>query len=85
MEEMKKETIRPYYKILYSTKLENLDEMGGFLDRYHIPKLNQEQINYLNMLIYHKEIRESLKTSQPKKFQIQMDLVQSFTRPSKKT
>ena len=24
-------------------KLENLDEMDDFLDRYHIPKLNQNQ------------------------------------------
>jgi hypothetical protein len=37
------EIIRSYYKSLHSTKLENLDEMDGFLDRYHIPKLNQEQ------------------------------------------
>ena len=29
--------IRSYYKSLYSTKLENLDEMGDFLDRYHVP------------------------------------------------
>ena len=62
MEEMKKETIRPYYKILYSTKLENLDEMGGFLDRYHIPKLNQEYINYLNRPLAQKEIEEVIKT-----------------------
>jgi hypothetical protein len=27
-----------------------------FLDRCHIPKLNQEQVNYLNRLISHKEI-----------------------------
>jgi hypothetical protein len=46
-EEIKK-IIRSYYKSLYSTKLENLEEMDGFLDRYQIPKLNQEQINYLN-------------------------------------
>jgi hypothetical protein len=30
--------------------------MDGFLDRYHIPKLNQEQVNYLNRPISHKEI-----------------------------
>ena len=30
--------------------------MGGFLDRYHIPKLNQEQVNYLNRSISPKEI-----------------------------
>ena len=29
--------IRPYYKRLYSTKLENLDEIDNFLDRYQIP------------------------------------------------
>jgi hypothetical protein len=49
-------TIRSYYKSLYSTKLENLDEMDSFLDRYHIPKLNQEQVNYLNRPISHREI-----------------------------
>jgi hypothetical protein len=27
-------TIRSFYKMLYSTKLENLDEMDEFLDRY---------------------------------------------------
>jgi hypothetical protein len=31
-------TIISYYKRLYSTKLENLDEMDNFLDRYHVPK-----------------------------------------------
>ena len=30
--------------------------MDGFLDRYHIPKLNQEQVNYLNRTISYKEI-----------------------------
>ena len=55
MEEIQ-EIIRSYYKSLYSTKLENLDEMDGFLDRCHIPKLNQEQVNYLNRPISHKEI-----------------------------
>ena len=40
--------IRSYYKWLYSTKLENMDEMDNFLDRYQVPKLNQDQINDLN-------------------------------------
>ena len=41
-------TIRSFYKRLYSTKLENLDEMDKFLDRYQVPKLNQDQVNDLN-------------------------------------
>jgi hypothetical protein len=35
--------------------------MEGFLDRYYIPKLNQEQINYINRPISHKEIEEFTK------------------------
>jgi hypothetical protein len=49
-------TMRSYYKKLYSTKLEYLDEMDKFLDRYQVPKLNQDQINDLNSPISPKEI-----------------------------
>jgi dsDNA-specific endonuclease/ATPase MutS2 len=49
-------TIRSFYKRLYSTKLENLDEMDKFLDRYQVPKLNQDQVNDLNSSISPKEI-----------------------------
>jgi hypothetical protein len=43
--------IRSYYKSLYSTKLENLNEMDNFLDRYQVPKLNHDQIKVLNSTI----------------------------------
>ena len=43
--------IRSNYKNLYSTKLENLEEMGRFLDRYLVPKLNRDLIKDLNNLI----------------------------------
>ena len=29
--------IRSYYKSLYSTKLENLDDLYNYLDRYQVP------------------------------------------------
>ena len=32
--------ITSYYKSLYSTKLENIDEMDHFPDRFQVPKLN---------------------------------------------
>ena len=51
-----KKIIRYYYKSLYSTKLENLDEIDNFLDRYQIATLNQDQINHLNRPITPKEI-----------------------------
>jgi dsDNA-specific endonuclease/ATPase MutS2 len=41
-------TIRSFYKRLYSTKMENLNEIDTFLDRYQVPKLNQDQVNDLN-------------------------------------
>ena len=41
--------------------------MDSFLDRCHIPKLNQEQVNYLNRPISHKEIEEVIKNLPTKK------------------
>ena len=64
-------TIRSFYKRLYSTKLENLDEMDKFLDRYQLPKLIQDQVNDLNSPISPKEIEaviNSFPPSPPKKF-----------------
>jgi hypothetical protein len=43
-EEIQKKITSSYYKRLYSTKLENLNEMDNFLDRYQV-LLNQDQIN----------------------------------------
>ena len=64
--------MRSYYKSLYSTKLENLDEIDRFLDRCHMPKLKQEQVNFLNRPISPKK---SLKTSQQEMAQGQKALL----------
>ena len=77
-------TNRSFYKWLYSTKLENLDEMDKFLDRSQVPKLNQDQINDLNSPISPKEIEAVTNSLPTKKAQDQMGLVQSSIRPSKK-
>jgi hypothetical protein len=60
--------------------------MDKFLDRYQVPKLNQDQINDLNWPIYPKE-REVLinSLSTKKEAQDQTGLVKSSIRPSKKT
>jgi hypothetical protein len=69
-------TIRSFYKRLYSTKLENLGEMDNFLDRYQVPKLNQDQVNNLNSPISPKEIEAVINSRPTKKAQIKMGLVQ---------
>jgi hypothetical protein len=59
--------IRFYYKRLYLTKLENLDEMDNFLHRYQVPKLNQDQINNLNSPISPEEIEAVINSLPTKK------------------
>ena len=77
-------TIRSFYKRLYSTKLENLDEMNKFLDRYQVSKLNQDQVNDLNSPISPKEIEAVIDNVPTKKSSGPDGLVQSSIRPSKK-
>ena len=48
--------IRDYYQKLYANKLDNLEEMDKFLEKYNFPKLNQEEIEDLNEPITSKEI-----------------------------
>jgi hypothetical protein len=53
--------------MLYSTKLENLDEMDKCLDRYQVPKLNQDHVNDLNSPISPKEIEAVINSLPTKK------------------
>ena len=38
-----KRIVRDYYKELYVKKFENLGEMDTFLEKYNLPKLNEEE------------------------------------------
>ena len=35
---------RDYYQQLYGNEMDNLEEMNRFLEKYNLPKLNQEEI-----------------------------------------
>jgi hypothetical protein len=59
--------------------------MDKLLNRYQIPKINQDQIKHLNNLITPKEIEVVIKSLLTKRDQDQMDLVRNSNRPSKKT
>ena len=43
--------IRDYYQQLYANKMDSLEEMDKFLEKYNLPKLKQEEIENLNRLI----------------------------------
>ena len=36
--------IRDYYKQLYASKMDNMEEMGKFLEKYNLLRLNQEEV-----------------------------------------
>ena len=49
--------IRDYYQQLYANKMDNLEEMDKFLEKYNFPKLNQKEIEDLNRPITSTEIK----------------------------
>ena len=48
--------IKDYSQQLYANKMDNLEEMDKFLEKYNFPKLNQEEIENLNRPITSIEI-----------------------------
>ena len=43
-----KRTIRNYNRQLYTNKTDNLAEMDKFLEKYNLPRLNQEETENMN-------------------------------------
>ena len=40
--------MQEYYEKLYNTKFNNLEEMDQYLEKYNLPRLNQEDLENLN-------------------------------------
>ena len=53
--------MRDDYKQLYANKMENLEEMDKFLERYNFPRLNQEELENINRPITSNEIETVIK------------------------
>ena len=52
---------RDYYKQLYASKMDNLEEMDKFLEKHNLLRLNQEQIENINRPITSTEIETVIK------------------------
>ena len=40
--------VRDYYEQLYGNEIDNLEEIDRFLEKFHLPRLNQEEIEIMN-------------------------------------
>ena len=53
--------IRDYYEQLYGNKIDKLEEMDRFLEKFNLPRLNQEDIEIMNNPIISTEIEAVIK------------------------
>ena len=53
--------IREYYEQLHANKMDNLEEMDRFLEKFNLPRLNQEEIKIMNNPITSIEIETMIK------------------------
>ena len=52
---------RDYYEQLYGNKMDNLEEMDRFLEKFNLPRLNQEEIEIMNNPITSTKIEAVIK------------------------
>ena len=46
----------------YGNKMDNLEEMDRFLEKFNLPRLNQEEIEIVNRLITNTELETNQKS-----------------------
>ena len=59
--------IRDYYEQLYGNKMDNLEEMDRFLEKFHLPTLNRQEIEIMNNPNTSTEIEAVIKNFPPQK------------------
>ena len=60
--------IRDYYEQPYPNKMDNLEEMDKFLEKYNLPKLNEEEIENMNRPITSATTESILRTGEVLKY-----------------
>ena len=61
--------IRDYFEQPYGNKIDNLEEMDGFLEKFNLPRLNLEEIEIMNNPITSTESEAVIKKKSPPKKQ----------------
>ena len=56
-----KKDYRDYYEQLYGNKMDNLEEMDRFLEKFNLPRLNQEETEIMNNPVTSTEIELVIK------------------------
>ena len=64
--------IRDYYEQLYGNKMDNLEEMDRFLEKFHLLRLSQEEIEIMHNPITSTEIEAMIKNLSNTKAYYQM-------------
>ena len=59
--------VRNYYEELYAKKCEKLDEMDIFVEKYNLPKLNEEEAESLNRPVTLMKLKQYQKASDTQK------------------
>ena len=67
-----KKNHKKLYEKLHANKMDNLEEVDKFLERYNLLRLNQEEIENMNSSVTSTEIEIVIKIFQQTKFQDQM-------------
>ena len=70
--------IKDYSQQLYASKMDNLEEMDKFLEKYNFPKPNQEEIENLNRPITNMEIETVIRNLPTNKIPGQDDFTAEF-------
>ena len=58
---MNTKDLREYSEQLYGNKIDNLEEMDRFLEKFSLPRMNQEEIEIMNNPITSTEIEAVIK------------------------
>ena len=60
--QMKLKVLETFFQQLYAIKLSNMQNTEAFLETYKLPRLKQEEIDFLNRPINYEEIESVIKT-----------------------